>query len=70
MFLYDIFSALCSRLIVRSRKASTPRDLYPIALKFDRHLGSTAVDDPVQFQSDTNVLPFDLAPSRLCEMSR
>ena len=40
----------------------------PIALKFDRHLGSTAVDVAVKFQSDQAILNTNLAASRLCEI--
>ena len=41
--------------IVQSRKVLKPWDLYldcTIALKFDRHLDSTAAEMPVKFQND------------------
>ena len=41
------------RLTVRSRKVAKPRGLaldFSIALKFDRHLGSSAAEMPVKFQ--------------------
>ena len=43
------------RLIARSREVSKPRDFIynrPIALIFGRHLGNTAAEVPVKFQSD------------------
>ena len=41
-----------------------------IALKFDRHLGSTAAEVPVKFQSDWKCLNPNLAASRLHEILR
>ena len=41
-----------------------------IALKFDRHLGSTAAEMPVKFQSDTIIITPNLAASRLREIWR
>ena len=41
------------RLSVRSRKVSKPRDLY-LELS-DKHFGSSAVDVPVKFRSDTTI---------------
>ena len=43
---------------------------YRIALKFDRHFGSTAADVPVKFQSDRSILNTNLVASRLCEILR
>ena len=40
----------------------------PIALKFDRHLGSNAAELPVKFQSDTIIITSNLAASRLPEI--
>ena len=49
-------------------------EYYPnkdlIALKFDRHFGSTAAEVPVKFQSDSTVLNTNLAASGLCEILR
>ena len=39
-----------------------------IALKFDRHIGSTAAGVAVQFQSDRAILNTNLAVSRLYEI--
>ena len=41
-----------------------------IALKFDRHIGSTAAEVPVEFQSDRTILNTILAASRLYEILR
>ena len=57
------------RLFVRSRKVSKPRDCR-IALKFDRHIGSTAAEVHVKFQSDQTILNTHLAASRLYEILR
>ena len=57
----------------KSRKLSKPRDLrLKLADGFViwQELGNTADDVPVKFQSDTNILPLDLVPSGLCEISR
>ena len=39
-------------------------------MKFDRHLGSSAAEMPVKFQSDTIITASDLAASRLHEIWR
>ena len=39
-----------------------------IALKFDRHIGSTAAEVPVKFQSHQTILNTNLAASRLYEI--
>ena len=41
-----------------------------MALKFDRHIGSTAAEVPVKFQSDRTILNTNLAASRLDEILR
>ena len=41
---------------------------YRIALKFDRHLGSSAAEMPVKFQSDTMIQNSHPAASRLREI--
>ena len=41
-----------------------------IALKFDRHIGSTAAEVPVKFPSDRTILNTNLAASRLYEILR
>ena len=41
-----------------------------IALKFDRHISSTAAEVPVKFQSDRTILNSNLAASRLYEILR
>ena len=55
-----------------SEKTSRCREIgslnYRIALKFDRHVGSTAAEVPVKFQSDRTILHTNLAASRLCEI--
>ena len=50
---------------------SKPRDsgyTLPIALKFDRHLGSSAAEMPVKFQRDAIIMTSTLADSRLHEI--
>ena len=44
--------------------------LFPMALKFDRHLGSSAAKMPIKLQSDTIIVTFDLVASRLHEVWR
>ena len=39
-------------------------------MKFDRHIGSTAAEVPVKFQSDRTILNTNLAASRLYEILR
>ena len=39
-------------------------------MKFDRHIGSTAAEVPVKFQSDRTILNANLAASRLYEILR
>ena len=41
---------------------------YRIAMKFGGHVGSTAADVPVEFQSDRVILKTKLADSKHCEM--
>ena len=39
-----------------------------MALKFDRHLYNATAEMPVKFQSNTTIISYDLAPSRLHEI--
>ena len=41
-----------------------------MALKFDRHIDSTAAEVPVKFQSDRTILNTNLVASRLYEILR
>ena len=41
---------------------------YSIALQFDRHIGSTAAEMPVKFQSDRTILNTNLAAMRVCDI--
>ena len=43
---------------------------FPIALKFDKHLGNRAAETPVGFQSDTIIITSNLVASRLHEIWR
>ena len=45
---------------------ATARSATRIALKFDRHLGSSDAKMSVKFQSDTIIIASNLAASRLC----
>ena len=44
--------------------------IFPIAIKFYRHLGSVAVEMPFKFQSDTIIATYNLAMSRFHEIWR
>ena len=41
--------------LVKSRSRGIRISTFPIALKFNRHLGSSAAEMPVKFQSDTSL---------------
>ena len=43
---------------------------YRIALKFDKHIGSSVAEGPVSFQSDRTILSTNLTASRLHETKR
>ena len=47
---------------------TSSRRTFLIALKFDRHLDSSAAEIPVKFQSDTIITTSDLAALRLQEI--
>ena len=64
----------CSVTLDLDRKSLNPnleaarfgfRFFQSIDLKFDRHLGSSAAEIPVEFQSDTTIMISDLAASIL-----
>ena len=64
---------LSGRLTGRSRVVSKPRDPgsdFSVALKFGRHLGSSAAEMPVKFQSDMTIITSNLAASRLHDIWR
>ena len=54
----------------KSRSREIWVSIFPIALKFDSHLGSSAVEMPVKFQSDTIIIPCNPATSRLHEFGQ
>ena len=56
--------------LVKSRSQEIGTLNCRIALKFVRHIGSTAAEVPVKFQSDTTILNTNLAASRFCEILR
>ena len=56
--------------LVKSRSHEIGTLNCRIALKFDRHIGSTAAEVPVKFQSDRTILNTNLATSRLFEILR
>ena len=67
--------SLLSLAIVWGQGLYSPQDLaksqsheIPVALKFDRHLGSGAAEMLVKFQSDTIIIIPNLAASRLREI--
>ena len=57
-----------SQDLVKSRSHEIGTLNCRIALKFDRHIGSTASEVPVKFQSDRTILNTNLAASRLYEI--
>ena len=54
--------------LVKSRSREIRVSTSLIALKFVRHLGSSAAEMPVKFQSDTRIITSNLAASRLHEI--
>ena len=52
-------------VLPQDRVTSRGRDIrvytFPIAVKFDRHLGSSAAEMPIKFQSDTIITTSNLA---------
>ena len=56
--------------LVKSRSYETGTLNCRIALKFDRHIGSTAAEVPAKFWSDRTILNTNLAASRLYEILR
>ena len=58
------------RDLVKSRSHEIGTLNCRITLKFDRHIGSTAAEVPVKFQSDRTILNTNLAALRLHEILR
>ena len=58
------------RLLVRFRSHEIGTLNCRIALKFDRHIGSTTAEVSVKFQSDRTILNTNLAASRVDEILR
>ena len=56
--------------LVKFRGREIPVQTVSIALKFDRHLDSSAAEMPVKFQSDAIIITSNLAASRLHEILR
>ena len=50
--------------LVKSRSREIRVYTFPIALKFNRHFGSSVAEMPVKFQSDTNIITSNLLASR------
>ena len=71
-FWASIHLAIITRLIVRSREVSNPRDmglyLFNRSEISDRRLGNSAAEAVVNFQYDTLISTPNLAASRLHEM--
>ena len=51
--------------LVKTRNHKIRISTFPIALKCDRHLGSSAAEMPVKFQSDTVITTSNLDLTRL-----
>ena len=69
----------CPGPVFTKRTVILPQDLvksrsrflnFLIALKFDKHLGNSAAETPVEFQSDTIIITSNLVASRLHEIWR
>ena len=56
--------------LMKSRSREIRVDTFPIALKFDRQLGSSAAEMPVKFQSDKIIMTSNPAVSRFHEICR
>ena len=54
--------------ILWSNEAARLVVLFIASLKFNKHIGSTAAEVPVSFQSDCTILDEILAASRLCKI--
>ena len=48
--------------LVKSRSRKIGVQTFAIALQFDRHLGSSAAEMPVKFQSNTIIMTSNLCP--------
>ena len=57
-----------SQDIVKSRSREDRFKIFPVALKFDRHLGSNAAEIPLKFKRNTTIITSNLAVSRLHEI--
>ena len=51
--------------LVKSRSRGIRIYTFPIALKFDCHIGNGAAEMPVKFENDTIIIAPNLAASRL-----
>ena len=56
--------------LVKSRSREIRVYTFPIALKFERHLGSSAAEMPIKFQSDTIIITPTLMASRFTKFGR
>ena len=54
--------------LMKSRNREIRIQTFPIALKFDKHIGSSAAEMPVKLQSDTTIMSCNLATPRLYEI--
>ena len=66
--LYSLSARTSYRRISWSLEAERFGFRLPIALKFDRHLGSSAAEMPVKLQRDTIIITSNLVASRLHEI--
>ena len=71
----SVLQGIISTTPATSRELSKPRDsplvlTFPIAVEFDRHLDSSAIDTHVKTQNDMIITTTNLAASRLHEILR
>ena len=72
--LLDLYSLSGRKILpqdlVKSRSHEIRVQIFPIALKFDRYLGSSAAEMPVKYQNDTINITCNLVALRLHEIWR
>ena len=65
-----LYSHVLPQDLVKSLSREIRVWTFPIALKFNSHIGSSAAEMPAKFQSDTIIITPNLAASRLHEIWR
>ena len=68
--LYSLRTDFLPQNLLKSRSRKIWVYTFPIALKFDRRLGSSAAEMPDNLQSDTIIITSNLVASKLHEIWR